>query len=176
MWCLRCGAKDPGPGNKCQSCENEVGPPDNRIGYFNQMMRLTGQLLTNQLTLEEYEKSIQWATEAMDDLRKSMAPMEEQMEKFGFDELAMSIINRPFNSFKEGIQTFVEGLEKLRFYVYEQNQSHLHNGLTLLEKANNLFNYTANTANYMMGDISKELTEEELAEVDKMVEDQMAKN
>jgi cob(I)alamin adenosyltransferase len=152
-----------------------VGPPDKRVGYFNQMMKLTGELLTEKLKLEEYEKSIQWATEAMDDMSRSMEPIEQQIKAFGFDDLALSMMNRPLKSFKEGIQTFHEGLEKLRFYVYEQTQSHLQNGLTLLEKANNLFNYTADTASYMIGNIAKELTPEQVSQVEKDVEERMAK-
>jgi len=173
MWCIRCGARDPGPGQTCQECGNEVGPPEARVGYFSQMMKLTGQLLTEQLTLEEYEKCIQWATEAIDDMSKSFDPIEQQMKQMGFNELAMSLLNRPMSSFREGIQTFHEGLKELRYYVYEQNQSHLHTGLTLLEKANNLFNYTADTANYMINDISKELTEEEIAQVEKQAQQKL---
>ncbi len=173
MWCLRCGAMDPGPSDKCQNCGNEVGPPGNRVGYFNQMMRLTGELLTGKLTLEEYERSIQWATEAMDEMEKSLEPIENQMKMMGFDELALSLLNRPLSTYKEAIRTFLEGLEKLRYYVYEQNQSHLHNGLTLLEKANNLFNYTADTANYMIQDISKELTEEEISDIERQAKEKL---
>ena len=175
MWCLRCGAKEPGPTDKCQVCDNEVGPPEGRIGYFNQMMRLTGELLTEKYSVEEYEKSIQWATEAMDDLGKGLEPLETQMKMMGFDDLALSLVNRPLSSFKEGIQTFHEGLEKLRYYVYEPNQSHLQSGLTLLEKANNLFNYTADTATYMMGDISKNLSEEDINKAKTEAEQRMAK-
>lgn len=175
MWCLRCGIKEPGSGEKCDKCGQEVGPPENRVGYFNQMMRLTGELLTNKLPLEDYEKSIQWATEAMDDLGRGLEPLERQMKMFGFDDLALSLVSRPMKSFKEGIETFHEGLEKLRFYVYEQNQGHLQNGLTLLEKANNLFNYTADTAGYMMGDISKELSQEEIEKVEQEAKERMKK-
>ncbi|MFP4499159.1 MAG: hypothetical protein ACLFQV_13195, partial [Vulcanimicrobiota bacterium] len=59
----------------------------------------------------------------------------------------------------QGVKTFQEGLEKLRYYVYEQKQSHLHTGLSLLEKANNMFNNTADTTNYMIDDISRTLEE-----------------
>ncbi len=174
MWCLRCGASDPGESDRCQVCESEIGSPDSRIGYFNQMMRLTGELITGKLTVEEYEKSIQWATEAMDDLGKGLEPLENQLKLMGFDELAMSLVNRPLSSFREGIQTFHQGLEKLRYYVYEPNQSHLQNGLTLLEKANNLFNYTADTATYMMGDISKQLSPEDIEKARKEAEQRFA--
>jgi len=174
MWCLRCGMREPGPEEKCEKCENTLGPLDNRIGYFNQMMILTGELLTEKLSLEDYEKSVQWAMEAIDDMNKNLDPIERQMDLMGFDEFAKSLMMRPLGSFREGIQTFQEGLEKLRYYIYEQNQSHLHQGLTLLEKANNLFNYTADTANYMMGDMSKDFSEEELKMIDKEVEEKMA--
>ncbi|MCE1247856.1 MAG: hypothetical protein LWY06_14535 [Firmicutes bacterium] len=167
MWCLRCGARDPGADEKCGKCGNMLGPVENRVGYFNQMMVLTGELLTNKLSLEDYEKTIQWATEAIDDMGVSLEPIEKQLESSNFDELAISLMKRPINSFREGIETFHEGLEKLRFYVYEQNQGHLHQGLTLLEKANNLFNYTADTANYLIGDIKKNLNEEQIAMVEK---------
>jgi cob(I)alamin adenosyltransferase len=170
MWCLRCGVRDPGASEKCANCGNSLGPVDNRVGYFNQMMVLTGELLTNKLSLQDYEKSIQWATEAVDDMGKNLEPIEKQVESFNFDELALSLMKRPLSSFREGIETFHEGLEKLRFYVYEQNQGHLHQGLTLLEKANNLFNYTADTANYMIGDLRKNLNEEQIAMVEKEVQ------
>ena len=173
MWCLRCGLREPGEGEKCERCDNILGPPENRIGYFNQMMVLTGELLTNQISLDEYEKSVQWATEAIDDMGKGMEPIERQIEMFNFDELSKSLMLRPINSFKEGIQTFQEGLEKLRYYSYEQNQSHLHNGLTLLEKANNLFNYTADTANYMMSDMAKEMDEEDIKMIENDVEQRL---
>lgn len=173
MWCLRCGLREPGEAEKCEVCGNILGPPESRIGYFNQMMVLTGELLTTQLSLEDFEKSVQWATEAIDDMSKSMDPIERQIEAFGFDELAKSLMMRPVKSFKEGIETFQEGLEKLRYYSYEQNQSHLHNGLTLLEKANNLFNYTADTANYMMSDIAKEMNEEDLKMIENEVDDRL---
>lgn len=169
MWCLRCGDRDPGSGDKCRNCGNNIGPVDNRVGYFSQMMVLTGELLTNKLLLEDYEKSIQWATEAVDDMSKSLEPIEKQMKMMGFDELAISMMMKPMSSFKEGIQTFHEGLEKLRFYAYEQNQGHLHQGLILLEKANNLFNYTADTANYMISDIRKNLSDDDIAMVEKQV-------
>jgi len=173
MWCLRCGNRDPDAGEKCEVCGNNLGPIENRIGYFNQMMVLTGELLTKKLSIEDYEKSIQWATEAIDDMSRNLEPIEKQMDQMGFDELAKSLMLRPLNSFKEGIQTFHEGLEQLRFYVYEPNQSHLYKGLTLLEKANNLFNYTADTANYMMDDMRKELSEEDLEMIEKEVEERM---
>jgi hypothetical protein len=130
------------------------------------MMKLTGDLLTEQLTLEEYEEAIQSGTEAMDDMEKSLEPIESQMKSMGLDDMSMSIVSRPLKSFKEGIRTFHDGLAKLRFYVYEQNHSHLHGGLALLEKANNLFNYTADTTQYMMNDISKGLTEAQKKEVE----------
>lgn len=171
MWCLRCGERDPGSDRNCRKCKSDLGPPENRMGYFSQMMVLTGEVLNKKLDQSEFEKCIQWATEAIDDMSRGLDPIEKQMKAMNFDDLAISLMNRPIKSFKEGIQTFHEGLEKLRFYVYEQNQSHLYNGLTLLEKANNLFNYTTSTAGYMIRDISKQLPEEQVKEVEKKFEE-----
>lgn len=170
MWCLRCGSREPGLDEKCCHCSNNLGPADSRIGYFNQMMVLTGELLTNKLDIESYEKSIQWAAEAIDDMNRSLEPVEKQMKLMGLDDLGISLMMRPLTSFREGIQTFNEGLEKLRFYVYEQNQGYLHQGLTLLEKANNLFNYTADTANYMMGDLKKNFSDEQVEAIKREAE------
>jgi hypothetical protein len=169
MWCLRCGERDPGNEAKCKKCKSDLGLPESRIGYFNQIMVLTGELLNKKLETSDYEKSLQWAAEAMDDMGKNLDPIEKQMKMMNFDELAISLMNRPIKSFREGIQTFHEGLEKLRFYTYEQNQSHLYNGLTLLEKANNLFNYTSNTAGYMIRDITKQLPEDQVKSIEKKV-------
>ncbi len=159
MWCLRCGNREPGPENFCNECGNELGPVENRVGYFNQMLKLTGELLTNQITIEEYENTIQWATEATHDMLINLEPIEKQMKTAGFNELALTIMSRPIQTYKQGVKTFQEGLEKLRHYVYEQKQSHLHTGLSLLEKANNMFNNTADTTNYMIDDISRTLEE-----------------
>ena len=173
MWCLKCGEKEPGSENHCKTCNFELGSPEKRDGFYLQMMRLTDKVLKDEISTEAYERAIHWGITTMQELSSNLELIEDKMKQFELGELDTSVISRPVRTFREGITTFMEGLEKLRDYSYEKNLTHITKGLPLLKKANNLFINATDTTHYIIGDISKDLESATKEDIQKYIGDNM---
>jgi hypothetical protein len=173
MWCLRCGEQEPGQKAHCKTCDFELGLPEQRGGYFAQVMKMTDRVLRDEISIREYERAINIAVNAMDDLSVKLEPVEIKLKELGLDELDVPVVSRPIKYFREGIMTFREGLEKLRDYVHEKNLVSLSLGLPLLKKANNMFLNAANTNQYIIRDVSKELESSSKEDIEKYIDDNL---
>jgi hypothetical protein len=161
MWCLKCGEKEPGDQEKCKTCDYSIGPPENRL-YLHQLMRLTGDLLTGNLTKDAYSIALTNADMMLDDMYKGITSIEGKLNEENLPEAGKHVMSRPMNSFKEGIDVFSSALEELRMYLVDPEEDHLRKGLKLVEKANNTMFYCFEVSQYAMKEIKKFVPEEKL--------------
>ncbi|MDQ7823024.1 MAG: hypothetical protein RDV48_09545 [Candidatus Eremiobacteraeota bacterium] len=173
MWCLKCGDKEPGGGEKCKTCEYPIGTPENRL-YLLQLMRMTGDLLCGNIDKEAYDRILTNTSLMLDEMHRGILAIERKLNFDKLPEGGQYVMSRPLNSFKEGIEIFSNAMDELRMYLVDPEEDHLRKGLKLVEKANNTMYYCFEVSQYALKEIKRFVPESEQPTED-LVREELAK-